>query len=663
MVLRGSVALLALTLASLSNAATNMKMVESVQKSSLAAQGWAAAQSHVLVPQEEITLQIGLTLQNTDTMISKLLDTSNPKSKSYGKWMDRDDVNHLVQPSKEANTAVMNWLKAEGVTKIHSDNTWVSFTTTVETANRILNANFKQYKRRGVSKIRTMEYSVPQDVFHHIDIIHPTTFFGKTEAFTPTYYPEDKAHARSVRRQSSRTQSDAPYRKQHVGSLYRRQAPPPAPNTPSGFGEGNAPPEALTGKGPFFVDPSCNNGVGPSCLKQMYNIGNYSTSGPSKSRVGFSSFLNQSANYEDVFLYEKYFRLNNKNWTKIFVNNAVNNQDPNVAAELSGEAGLDAQNIIGVLSPSNISVFEYLTAGKPPFMPDLEITTPSENTNEPYVPYYQYLLSRKNSELPQVISNSYGEPEQTVPYRYAARTCLMIAMMGLRGISVLESSGDTGIGSYCRKNDGSNDATFLPEFPSTCPWVTSIGGTEGVSPEIAWRDSSGGFSYYFAQPRYQKRHVRDYLFGELPSEQVGAFLDGGYFNPNGRGFPDVSAHSLYPVYKVVYGGILSGSGGTSAASPVVAAILGLLNDARLRKGMPTLGFINPWLYDQGEEFLVDITKGAARGCDGTNHQNGKTTNGSAIIPGAFWNATKGWDAVTGMGIFDFQKALKNVLQD
>jgi tripeptidyl-peptidase-1 len=39
------------------------------------------------------------------------------------------------------------------------------------------------------------------------------------------------------------------------------------------------------------------------------------------------------------------------------------------------------------------------------------------------------------------------------------------------------------------------------------------------------------------------------------------------------------------------------------------------------------------------------------------------TNGSAIIPGAFWNATKGWDAATGMGIFDFQKALTNVIAD
>lgn len=33
---------------------------------------------------------------------------------------------------------------------------------------------------------------------------------------------------------------------------------------------------------------------------------------------------------------------------------------------------------------------------------------------------------------------------KTVPERYAKRVCNMIGMLGLRGISVLESAGDTG---------------------------------------------------------------------------------------------------------------------------------------------------------------------------------------------------------------------------
>lgn len=83
--------------------------------------------------------------------------------------------------------------------------------------------------------------------------------------------------------------------------------------------------------------------------------------------------------------------------------------------------------------------------------------------------------------------------------------------------------------------------------------------------------------------------------------------------------------------------------------------MGLLNDARFKNGLPSIGFLNPWLYDSGHEFLIDVVQGAGRGCDGVNHQSGKKVPGGSIIPGAFWNATVGWDPVTGLGIPDFQK--------
>ena len=45
-----------------------------------------------------------------------------------------------------------------------------------------------------------------------------------------------------------------------------------------------------------------------------------------------------------------------------------------------------------------------------PFTPDL--SEPTVNENEPYLDYYTYLLSLANSDLPQVISNSYGDDER-----------------------------------------------------------------------------------------------------------------------------------------------------------------------------------------------------------------------------------------------------------
>jgi tripeptidyl-peptidase-1 len=94
----------------------------------------------------------------------------------------------------------------------------------------------------------------------------------------------------------------------------------------------------------------------------------------------------------------------------------------------------------------------------------------------------------------------------------------------------------------------------------------------------------------------------------------------------------------------------------------MAALIGLLNDARLRAQKPTMGFINPWIYAQGSEFIVDITSGKTRGCSGTNFQTGTRFDSAGIIPGASWNGTTGWDAATGLGVPDFQKMLASAMK-
>ena len=103
------------------------------------------------------------------------------------------------------------------------------------------------------------------------------------------------------------------------------------------------------------------------------------------------------------------------------------------------------------------------------------------------------------------------------------------------------------------------------------------------------------------------------------------------------------------------------SGGTSAASPTFAGIIGLLNDARLRAGKPPLGFLNPFFYSEGYKALNDITTGASYGCGGIDPQSNEEVPGALVIPGAHWNATEGWDPVTGLGTPDFQKLKDLVL--
>jgi len=97
--------------------------------------------------------------------------------------------------------------------------------------------------------------------------------------------------------------------------------------------------------------------------------------------------------------------------------------------------------------------------------------------------------------------------------------------------------------------------------------------------------------------------------------------------------------------------------GTSCAAPAFNGIIALLNSARVSSGLPTLGFLNPWIYSVGKFGLNDITTGAGTGCNGLGRFN-ISPNGSPVIPGAAWNATEGWDPVTGYGTPDFGKLMK-----
>ena len=434
-----------------------------------------------------ISFSIGLAQQNLDQLESKLMAVSTPGNAEYGQHLDMDDVNAMFAPTAEANTAVKSWLSSAGISKVSSDGHWVSFASTVQQANSLLNTTFKSYQNSGTTKVRTVEYSIPDELATYIDLISPTTYFGKTVAHMPKF---------------TKTKKDAPTKR--------------------------------------HVDSSCQTSITPACIKELYNVGGYEPSAKSGSRVGFGSFLNESAIYTDLFDFESYFKIPQQNFSVTLINGGTNDQ--NAATAQVGEADLDVQNIIGVSHP--LPVTEFITGGSPPFIPNLDEPLPADNSNEPYIPYYQYLLSQPNSALPQVISNSYGDDEQTVPIKYAIRVCNMIGMLGMRGITVLESSGDTGVGAPCQSNDGKMTPQFTPQFPGTCPYITAVGGTQAVTPEVAWVDGSGGFSNYFSRPSYQTLTVRNYLSSHIKEETKDYYE--AYTNFSGRGFPDISAHSLTP---------------------------------------------------------------------------------------------------------------------
>jgi tripeptidyl-peptidase I len=271
----------------------------------------------------------------------------------------------------------------------------------------------------------------------------------------------------------------------------------------------------------------------------------------------------------------------------------------------------------------------------------------TDNSNEPYLELASYLLNLTDAELPTTLTTSYGDNEREIPIAYAQKVCEMLGQLGARGVTVIFSAGDTGPGSACQTNDGTKTTRFTPTFPGACPYVTTVGGTTGVEPEQAATFSSGGFSDYFPRPSYQDAVVATYLQG------IGDVFSGLY-NVSGRGFPDVGTQSSR--FRFVDQGQITSVSGTSASAPTFAGIVSLVNNALVARGRSPLGFLNPWLYGivYPAGGLTDITAGGSRGCGPTSQFSGLPT---PEIAGAGWNATQGWDPVTGLGTPLFPRLL------
>lgn len=139
------------------------------------------------------------------------------------------------------------------------------------------------------------------------------------------------------------------------------------------------------------------------------------------------------------------------------------------------------------------------------------------------------------------------------------------------------------------------------------------------------RYQSGAIATYFKEhnPPYPY-----YLNGQYNSSN-------GLYNRNGRGIPDVAANG--DNIAVYVGGNFTLEGGTSASSPIFAALVTRINEERIKAGKGPMGFINPTLY-QHPEVLNDITNGTNPGCG---------TNG--------FSAVSGWDPVTGLGTPNYPK--------
>ncbi|KAK7683756.1 hypothetical protein QCA50_013132 [Cerrena zonata] len=359
------------------------------------------------------------------------------------------------------------------------------------------------------------------------------------------------------------------------------------------------------------MDSSCTNTITPKCLQSLYGIPNTPATHPSNQIAvpGLIDYWAQNADLETFLKQVRPDMPSNTTFAVEMIDGGSNPQGPDKAA---AEANLDIQYTVG------------LATGVP--VTFISVGNETADDSLGFLDVVEHLMNKTSP--PQVMSMSYGMGEDWISPALAQRICNSYMALGARGVSLIFASGDGGVGDTFVRNDTCFE--FSPPFPGGCPYITSVGGTAKFSPEVGAELSTGGFSNVFARPSYQDSSVPPYL------EALGNIY-AGRFNASGRGYPDVAAQAVD--VGIVNGGQNMVISGTSASAPIFASVIALVNDRLAQAGKSPLGFLNPFLYANPQMFN-DITSGSNPGCGTVG-----------------FNATKGWDPITGLGTPRFAQML------
>jgi subtilase family serine protease len=265
--------------------------------------------------------------------------------------------------------------------------------------------------------------------------------------------------------------------------------------------------------------------------------------------------------------------------------------------------------------------------------------------------YNQIVHDRKA----QIVSISWGLCESSTGAAELQTLDTILKQGAAEGMSFFAASGDSG--AY-----DCNDANLAVDSPASDPYVTGVGGTNlqlnagAYGSEAVWSNPSdtqrspkgagggGGISNTYILPAWQTGQ------GVINANSSGAACNA----PNGqycREVPDVSADadpaSGYTIYCTVNNAGCSSAGwmnvgGTSAAAPLWAGSMALINQYLLSKGKTVVGFANPALYgifnsQQSLPAFHDVTSG---------------TN-------LYYPAAAGYDMASGIGSPD----INNLAQD
>ncbi|KAH8883712.1 subtilisin-like protein [Thozetella sp. PMI_491] len=631
-----------------------------------------------------LPMRIGLKQSNLDLGHNRLMEISTPGSANFGKYMSSTEVIEFFAPAQSTVNAVLDWLVDSGISRTRitqsTNKQWIQFNAAVEEVEDLLITDFYLWEHSSGdhTDIACEEYHVPSHIQEHIDYVTPGIRMRHPSSQKRDLKTKNVIHWPATGPSASN-----------------------AINKMSIIGNGSYPGVNST---------SCSTYITADCIRVQYGVPN-GTTAAAGNQLGIFESLNDHYSRADLdtYLPTVYPYLNIPAGTypeNRLIDGAIGSYEELVATVgdnfggIGGESTLDFQAAMPLIWPQKPVLFQtddelyeiegtngwmntfldaidgsycsYSAFGETgdctdevcadPVYPDRQFPSPVG---------YQGDLQCGVFAPTKVISISYGAIEDLLPNNYQYRQCNEYMKLGLQGVTVVLSSGDSGVGTPigCIGGPAAPDVgtIFAPSFPQTCPYILAVGSTElrrpdPTAPPVEWEileevastqfPSGGGFSNIWGVADYQRDSVQAYydqVEATLPFGSYHQIIVNGSFDNvtradqayhhGGRGFPDVAAVGENQI--ILWAGQWWTIGGTSLSAPLWGSMLTLINEKRIAAGKGTLGFINPTLYAHPEAFN-DITVGENLGCsspDGTSAWG--------------FPAAKGWDPVSGLGSPNF----------
>jgi Predicted protease len=590
---------------------------------------WASAKNYVKAANSTDTIgfRVYLGWNNPSAVESLAQAVSDPHSASYGRYLTPAQFRQQFSPSQAQVNAVQSWLRSQGfsVEYTPANNHYVSAEGTVAQTASAFGTSFGMYNVQGIDvRSPSSDVSIPSSL---TGVVSGVIGLDDSAQFV------------------------------HTNHVVDGNAPPPAAFVSAQpcsayWGEQQA--TGFTnpyGAGSLSYAPC---GYTPQQVKGAYGIANSGYDGSGQTVAIIDAFAAPTI-VQDVnqwSIKRGLPAMKSNQFSQVVAPGTYHHPEAGLKQDPQGwygEETLDVEAVHGMAPGANI-----VYVGAPNSFQDLDAA----------------LNNVVDKHLAQIVTNSYGFNTELLPPGFIKPFEDTILQGVVEGIGIYFSSGDN-------SDESLVEGYATTDWPASSPFVTAVGGTSlavdannnylfetgwgtakstwtgsawSPTPPGAWvYGSGGGVSSIFPEPSYQQGIVPSSVFTAqgrtgraVPDISAIADPNTGYLIGETQTFPDGTAK--YSEYRI---------GGTSLASPIVAGIMALADQAA---GHPH-GWANPLFYGlAGTESLHDVVSPASPlAIVRSDYINGIDTSGGlryslrTLDQTLSLKTTPGYDDVTGLG--------------